>query len=197
MEFQNIKNIIGIIAVLLTFVGYAPYVSDLLKGKTRPHIFSWLIWVISTSIIYALQVSAGAGLGSLVTLTVAIISLFIFIIGFKNGKKDIKIVDVLFLVLALLAIPLWLIVKQPVLSIILLSAIDMLGFAPTVRKSWNDPYSETLSFYIITTFRHGLSVVALAQYNIITVLFPVSWVVANALFSVVLIIRRKHFSKLS
>src|SRR3989339_176926 len=114
---------------------------------------------------------------------------------FQNIKNIIG--DVLFLFFCFPAIPLWLIVKQPVLSIILLSAIDMLGFAPTVRKSWNDPYSETLSFYIITTFRHGLSVVALTQYNIITVLFPVSWVVANALFSVVLIIRRKHFSKLS
>ncbi len=193
MEFQAIKNIIGVVAVVLTFVGYAPYFSDLLKGKIRPHIFSWLIWTITTLIIYALQVSAGAGFGSLVTLLVAVISFLVFIIGFKKGTKDIKKIDIIFLVLALLSLPLWLIIKQPVLSIILLSTIDILGFAPTVRKSWNAPYSETLSFYLITTLRHGFSVVALANYNIITVLFPATWVIANAIFSVILIIRRRKY----
>jgi len=191
MQFESIKNIIGVIAIVLTFVGYTPYIRDLLIGRTRPHIFSWLIWAISTGIIYALQTSAGAGIGSLVTLAVAVISFFIFILGFKNGNKDIKSIDIVFFILALLAIPLWLFVKQPVLSIILLSTIDMLGFAPTVRKSWHDPNSETLIFYLITTFRHGLSVLALANYNIITVLFPGTWVIANALFSIMLIIRRK------
>lgn len=185
------KNIIGIVAIVLTFIGYAPYFRDLLKGKTKPHIFSWFIWTIVTSIIYALQVSAGAGFGSLVTLAVAIISLLIFILGFKNGNKNIKKIDIVFLVLALLAIPLWLVIKQPVLSIILLSTIDMLGFAPTVRKSWDNPYSETLSLYTITTFRHGLSIIALAHYNIVTLLFPATWVIANALFSIMLIVRRR------
>lgn len=175
----------------MTFVGYAPYFRDLLKGKTKPHIFSWFIWAIVTSIIYALQVSAGAGIGSLVTLAVAIISLLIFILGFKNGNKNIKKIDVIFLALALLAIPLWLVIKQPVLSIILLSTIDMLGFAPTIRKSWNNPYSETLSLYTITTFRHTLSIIALANYNIVTVLFPATWVIANAFFSIMLIMRRR------
>lgn len=193
MALEIIKNIIGITAIVLTFIGYAPYFRDLLKGKTRPHIFSWFIWSIVTSIIYALQVSAGAGLGSLVTLAVAVISLSIFVIGFKKGNKDFKMIDVVFLVLALLAIPLWLVVKQPVLSIIILSTIDMLGFAPTVRKSWNAPHSETLSLYAITTFRHGLSIIALAHYNIITMLFPSTWIIANALFTIMLIMRRKKF----
>ena len=195
MELLTLKNIIGVIAIVLTFVAYTPYFRDLLKGKTKPHIFSWFIWAIVTSIIYALQVSAGAGLGSLVTLAVAIISFLIFVLGFKNGNKNIKQIDIVFLILALLAIPLWLIVDQPVLSIIILSTIDMLGFAPTVRKSWNAPYSETLSLYTITTFRHGLSIIALAHYNIVTMLFPSTWVIANALFSIMLIIRRRKIPK--
>lgn len=197
MELLNIKNVVGVVAIVLTFVAYTPYFLDLFKGKTKPHIFSWLIWTIVTSIIYALQVSAGAGLGSLVTLAVAVISFFVFILGLKNGNKNIKKIDVIFFFFALLAIPLWLVVDQPVLSIILLSTIDMLGFAPTARKSWDEPYSETLSLYTITTFRHALSIVALANYNIVTMLFPSTWVVANALFSIMLIMRRRTISQIS
>ncbi|MEN9582086.1 MAG: hypothetical protein RL641_40 [Candidatus Parcubacteria bacterium] len=192
MEIAYIKNIIGIIAIVLTFVGYTPYFIDLWKGKTKPHIFSWFIWGIVTSIIFALQKSDGAGIGSYVTLAVALISAVIFFIGLKKGNRNIKKIDVVFLVLALIAIPLWLLAHQPVLSIILLSSIDMLGFAPTIRKSWENPYSETLSLYTITTFRHGLSLFALQNYSIVTVLFPATWVIANAMFATMLLIRRKQ-----
>ncbi len=192
----DIKNIIGLLAVILTFVGYTPYVRDIFKGKTKPHAFSWFIWSILTGIIYALQVSSGAGPGSWVTLSLVVIMFFIFILSLTRGSKDIKKVDFVFLGLALLALPLWLWVQQPVLSIILLSATDMLGFLPTVRKSWRDPYSETLSFYIITTFRHALSIFALVEYNIVTMLFPTTWVIANALFAITLIFLRKRISVL-
>jgi len=191
MESVDLKKVIAILAIILTFVGYAPYFRDLLRGVTKPHIFSWLVWSIVTSIIFALQISAGAGVASFVTLAVAVISLAIFLIGLRNGHKMIKAIDVLFLVLALLTIPLWLISDRPVLSMILLSTIDMLGFAPTIRKSWNAPHSETLSLYVITTFRHSLSLFALEAYNIVTMLFPATWVVANAAFALILIQRRK------
>lgn len=191
MQIADLKSIYAIVAVVLTFVGYAPYFTDIFKGKTKPHLFSWLIWSIVTGIIYALQVTNGAGQGSWVTLAVAFIIFIIFLLSFKKGTKDIRKIDAVFLILSLFALPLWLIIKQPVLSIILLSSIDMLGFVPTIRKSWNDPYSETLSLYVITTFRHMLSFMALAEYNIVTYLFPLSWVVANAAFSILLVVRRK------
>jgi hypothetical protein len=185
------KIFISIVAIVLTFVGYVPYIRDTFIGKTRPHIFSWFIWCITTYIIYALQKSAGAGVGSYVTLVLAGLMFFIFITGLKTGQKYIRKIDILFLVLALISIPVWLIAKQPVISIIIVCTIDILGFIPTIRKSWNDPYSETLSLYTITTFRHILSILALVEYNIITWLFPVIWLLANLAFSIILIVRRK------
>lgn len=192
MEFATLKNLIGILAIILTFVGYAPYLRDLVRGKTKPHVFSWLVWTLTTAIIFALQLNAGGGLGSFVTLAVALISLTVFVLSLRRGEKDIKSIDVAFLVLALIAIPLWLVIKQPVLSILILTGIDILGFAPTIRKSWNAPYSETLSTYQITGVRHALSIIALAQYNIVTMLFPGIWVIANVFFSIMLVLRRRR-----
>mgnify|MGYP000891962209 FL=1 len=189
---ENYKLLFTIAAVILTVAGYVPYLKDTFAGKTKPHVFSWFIWGILTAIIFALQLSAGAGFGSYVTLALAILSFFICAKSFREGDKHIKKIDVVFLVFALAAIPLWLVIKQPVLSMALLSAIDMLAFIPTIRKSWHDPYSETLSFFVITIFRHGLSIIALAEYNLVTYLFPLTWVFANGLFALMLIIRRKY-----
>lgn len=194
---QEVKTIISVIAVLLTFIGYIPYIRDIFKGKTKPHIYTWFIWGLVTAIAYALQVSAGAGVGSWMTLAVVIMMFSIFMLGMRNGKKDITRADTFFLILSFIALFLWLVVKQPILSIIFVVTTDILGFVPTIRKSWNKPYSETLFSYEANAFRHGLSILALQRYSIVTWLYPVSWALANALFSVMLIIRRKQVGKQS
>ncbi len=190
----TVKYFIGIIAVLLTFVGYVPYLRDTIKGKTKPHIYSWFLWGFVTLIAFALQVSGKAGVGSLVTLAAALISFVIFVLGLKSGKKDITKADTAFFIAALIAIVIWVFAKQPVVSVILISTIEMLGFVPTVRKSWNKPYSETLFTYELNAFRHGLSIFALQRYSIVTWLYPVTWVLANGLFSIMLLMRRKQLS---
>lgn len=53
------KEFISTIAVILTFVGYAPYIKDTLKGKTKPHVYTWFIWGLVTLIAYGLQVTGG------------------------------------------------------------------------------------------------------------------------------------------
>ena len=146
---SEIKNILGIVATFLVLVGYIPYLRDIVKGKTKPHIYSWFLWSFVTLIAFALQVSGGAGSGAFVTLAAAIMCIAVIVLGFiYKAKVEIVKMDTVFLVLAFIALGLWLIAKQPVLSAILTTLVDLLGFAPTVRKSWNKPYSETLSFTI-------------------------------------------------
>lgn len=191
------KQIAGIIAVALTFVGYAPYLKDTLNGKTKPHIYSWFLWGFITILAFAIQFNENAGPGSYVTLAAGLVCFIIFAFGFRDGKKDIAKVDTIFFLLALVAIVLWLFAKQPVLSVILLSSIDMLGFIPTVRKSWNKPYTETLFTYELNTFRFALAIFALQRYTIITSLYPITWIIANELFSILLIVRREKIGNLN
>src|SRR3972149_8686682 len=113
------KTVVSVIAVALSFAAYIPYISDTIKGKTTPHLYSWFIWGFLGAIVYALQVAAGAGVGSWVTLSVAVISFLIFLLGLINGKKDITRSDTVFFVLSFVALLLWRIAKQPVLSVIL------------------------------------------------------------------------------
>lgn len=189
------KEIIGTIAVILTFVGYVPYIRDTIKGKTTPHIYTWFIWGLVTAIAFGLQISAKAGFGAYTTLAASIVCFIIFFFGLRQGNRDnITTSDSVFFVLSLLALVLWLFAKQPVLSVILVSTIDMLGFVPTIRKSWHKPHEETLISYVINTARFVLASLALSHYTIVTALYPVTWVIANGLFSIFLIYRRKQLA---
>ena len=117
-------------------------------------------------------------------------STFIAFISYKYGKRDIRKIDIFFFIVALLAIPVWLILDQALFSTIIVTGIGILAFAPTIRKTWIHPYSETVSTYCITTFRHVLTLLALSQYNIITVIFPGIWVFINLSFLLIIWYRR-------
>ena len=189
------KILISILAVILTFVGYVPYFRDIIKKKTSPHIFTWFIWTLTGFIGYGLQVTGGGGVGTWALLMASICCFAVFLLSLRVGKKDITTLDIAFLILALVALFLWVVVKQPVASVILITIVDLLGFAPTIRKSWDKPYSETLFTYELCFIRHGLSVFALERFNILTVLYPVTWSLANLFFVIILVLRRRKVVK--
>lgn len=193
----EIKNIIGSIAIILVFIGYIPYIKDVVKGKTIPHVYSWFLWGFVTFIVFALQVSGGAGIGAFVTFTSALTCTVVISISLvkHKSKMDITLTDTVFLILALISLGIWLIAKQPVISALLATTTDLLGFVPTIRKSWNKPFTETLSFYFLNTFRFGLAAISLQHYSLITALYPVTWLLGNGLFALMLIYRRAEVRK--
>lgn len=189
------KDFLGTIAVMLTFAGYIPYIRDTIKHKTTPHIYTWLTWGFVTALAFALQITHNAGPGAYTTLAAALVCFVIFGIGVRQGNKNVAKSDTMFFLMSLVALVLWLFAKQPMLSVILLSAVDMIAFIPTIRKSWHKPHEETLISYLTNTFRFCLALLALSHYTLITSLYPITWVIANGLFSVYLLVRRRRIDQ--
>jgi hypothetical protein len=185
------KQIISSIAVILTFIGYIPYYRDILKGKTHPHIYSWSLWSLLTILLVALQIKGGAGSAMWVTAAAGLLCIGVVILGLKDGKKDITVSDRVVAFLSLAAIGFWLLANQPTISLILVICADMLAFIPTVRKSWYHPHSETLSMYVTNSFRFFLALLAVETYTILSTGWIVAWIIGNALFSIMLVYRRK------
>lgn len=185
------KTILGTIAVLMVFIGYIPYLRDSIKGKTKPHMFSWLVGMTISFIAFGLQIQDKAGPGAFVTLSAAIISAVILVLAIKNEDKDITKIDFVALLLSGGALAFWLIAKDPVISTIFVILAETLSFLPTVRKSWSDPYSETLSSYVINSIRFTIALVALHNYSFVSMGYPVTWLFLNGAFALILIHRRK------
>lgn len=185
------KQVLGIITVIMAFIGYAPYLRDTFTGKTKPHLVSWFLWALVSFITFGLQWSKGAGAGSYANFAMGVICLTIAFASLKNGIKKLRTIDVFFFVMAILAIILWLVVHQPVLSVVLIILIDIFSFSPTFIKSWSKPWEETLLTWIINTARQGLVILSIQKYNLVTALFPSYAFISNILFCILLITRRK------
>ncbi len=188
------KDAIGVVAAVLVFAAYVPYIRDILRGKTHPHIYSWLLWGILTIAIFGIQISHHAGPGSFVTIAAGIMSFVVLGLSFKKGKRNIVFADKVVFVLTMLTMIFWLLAKQPLLAILLACLADLLAFIPTVRKSWHQPFTETLSLYELNSVRFGLAIIALSQYTLITVIWPAMWAIGNGLFAIMLISRRKNLT---
>lgn len=186
------KELIGSIAVILTFIAYIPYYRDIIKGKTHPHIYSWSLWGLLTILLVALQVKGGAGPATWVTAAAGLLCIGVVILGIKDGNKDITLSDKIVALLSLAALCFWLIIDQPVISLILVISADMLAFIPTVRKSWYHPHSETLSLYITNAFRFLLALFAVEKYSFLSTAWILAWALGNALFSFMLAVRRRQ-----
>ena len=173
------KEFIGAITVTLTFIALYPYIFDIFRGKTKPHVFTWLVWAIVTILVFLGQWQKGGGPGSWTTGVTGILTIFIALISIKKGSKDITKLDVVMFVGALLGIIPWLLIKDPTLSVVILTIIDVLAFVPTIRKTNNNPESETFVSYVLHAIRHSLSIVALKNYNLATYIYPASLAVMN------------------
>lgn len=186
------KEVIGAVAVFLTFAAYVPYYRDILRGKTRPHVYSWSLWGLLTVLLVALQIKGGAGAATWVTAAAGLLCIGVVVLGLKSGKKDITMSDTIVAVLSLTAIGFWLIADQPIVSIILVIIADGLAFIPTIRKSWHKPYTETLSLYATNALRFFLALAAVETYTFLSTSWIVFWATGNALFSIMLVLRRKQ-----
>jgi len=189
------KTIIALASIAMTIFGYSFYFKDIFAGKTKPHAFSWLVWATLTSIAFFGQLSAGAGPGAWVTATTAVVSFVIFWLALTRGEKDITKSDKIFLGASFFAIIPWLLTKDPLISIILVTVIDFLGFLPTIRKSIKKPYEETLIHYVFAGLKFLLAIIALDNYTLVTWLYPASLVLANWFFIVLLLVQRRKVSK--
>lgn len=192
---MNEKLILAIIAVVIGFVGYVPYFRNIIRGKTKPHAFSWLIWGILTGIAFVGQVVSNGGFGTWVTGFTAVICIIIFLFALYRGTKDFPLVDWLSLLGAGVALLLWAVTRSPLAAIILITIIDMLGFIPTFRKSYFRPHEETAFTYSMSGIKFIFGIAALRELSLVTVLYPASLVFTNGAFVLMVYIRREQLVK--
>ena len=104
-------------------------------------------------------------------------------------------VDWYFFLAALAAIPLWLVTRAPVYSVLLITLIDAAAYVPTFRKSRFHPEQEALFTYATNTAKFLLALAALPRQTMVSSLYPWSLVATNALFIAMVLFRRRELRR--
>lgn len=185
------KLTIAIIAAILAIIGNVPYLTDVIKGRAKPHPYTWLVWTIVSCVVFFGQLAKGAGVGAIPTAASEIFTVIIFLFSLKYGFKGVTKTDTLFLLLAITGLIPWLLTNDPTWSVIIAVVIDLIGFIPTLRKTWNFPKTETPLLYGMNVARHILMLFSLQAYNIATMLHSIAMIITNTLMTIFIMIPRK------
>ncbi len=188
---MTIKEVFAVASIVFGFIAAWPYVRSIIRRETKPHLFSWLIWGIVCGIGASVQYAEKGGAGSWYFAVNAVYCLSIAIASIWIGTKDIKRSDWAVLAIALSAIPIWFLTKNPIYSLIIVIAIDGFAYYPTIRKSWSKPYEESALSWGLSVVTFSLSVAALEAYKVTTYLYPAVFIAVNACFVALLLLRRK------
>lgn len=189
---MDYKAVLGILATGIALFGYIPYFRDILANRTKPHAFSWLVWGTLTAISFFGQLAGGAGPGAWVMGFTAVVCFMIFFFGLVKGNKNIVTADWISFAGAGIAMILWVVTQGPLLSVVLVTITDALGFVPTFRKSYAKPHEETLVTYALSGFKMIIAFFALENISVVTALYPAYLIFANFAFVAMLLVRRNQ-----
>lgn len=189
----ELKLIYAGISSLLTLVAFAPYIWTIYKGQTRPHAFSWIIWGITTFIVFLAQLKAEGGAGAWPTGLSALITFYIaWLAVLKRGDTLITRSDWGFFIASLVSLPVWYLSSDPLWAVVILTAVDTLAFGPTLRKAYVFPYQENVTFFALFILRNIFGLLALETWSATNMLFHLAMTVGCMLLIVMVLWRRQQ-----
>lgn len=187
---MDLKVTLALVGIGFEVVSSLLYYRDIFRGKTKPHLFTFLVWSIVTTVAFLGQLAGGGEAGSWITGASALMIISVVPLCFWFGTKDITRTDTFFLVAALLSIVPWILTKDPLWSVILATLIDALAMFPTLRKTWRDPTSESLPAWIAAEAKILCGIAALAIYTPLTWIYPVQALTMNGILIAIILLGR-------
>ncbi|MCL2451882.1 hypothetical protein FWD20_03390 [Candidatus Saccharibacteria bacterium] len=179
----------------LSLMASAGYIIDTIKGKTKPNRVSWLIWATAPIIGAIAAVSNGVTWAILPTFMAGFGPVLVLAVSFLNKKSYWKLGggDYLCGVLAILALVLWGLTKNPNVAILLSILADLFAAIPTLVKSWRHPETETGWAYILYMLNQITGFIAMTRWDFSEASFGIYLFVIN--FCIAVAIYRKRIIK--
>lgn len=164
------------------------YIKDTLKWKTKPNKITWWIWSAAPLIWASATIYSEWFIWSVLPVFIAwFIPLLIFISSFINKNSYWKLwkLDYICLILAILALILWWITKNPLLAIIFWITADFLAAIPLLIKMYNFPDTENIYPFIAWLIANLSAFLVIKNWTMEEYLFPLYLVV---IFSILILI---------
>jgi hypothetical protein len=173
-----------VVAVGLAIVGNIGYLRSVVKKEINPHPVTWFIGSIVSAVTFFGAFVKGGGVGVWPILASEVFTILIFLfslrLAMQTNFKIVKKQDWVLLSVCLLGIIPWYLTNDPTVSVIVVVAVDLISFVPTIRKTKENPSSENKILFICNVLRHIIILFTLASVNIATSLHSFAMVLANA-----------------
>lgn len=178
--------VFGTSAGVLSVVDAVPYVRDILRGTTRPHRGTRLIWWTLATVALASQLANGAGWSVLMLLGQAVTTGLTFALSIRRGVGGLSRLDITITAIAGLGVIGWFVSSTPAIATVCVVFADTLGVGLMIPKTWREPGSETLSTFALASLAGLLGALAVGALDASLLLYPLYFFVVNGLIALII-----------
>jgi hypothetical protein len=184
--------VLGVLAGVMSVADTIPYVRDVVRGTTRPHRGTWLIWGALAIVVVLAQRADGASWSLVMVGTDAVLTLLIFGLSIRRGVGGVTRGEVAMVGIAAVGVAGWAIADTPVVATAGVIAADLTGAVLMVPKTWRDPGSETLSTFVCASAAGLLAAGAVGALDLSLLVYPVYFCLVNGALALLIVVARSR-----
>ena len=182
--------VLGLAAGLIGVLDTIPYVRDTLRGSTRPHRGTWLIWGVLAVVVSLSQYADGASWSLVMAGVQAVLTSLVFVLSVRRGEGGVSRADITMIAIAGAGVTGWIAADEPLVATACVVAADLIGAGLMVPKTYRDPHSETLITFAFASLGGALAAGAVGVIDVSLLLYPVDYCVINGAIALLIWERR-------
>jgi hypothetical protein len=186
----ELAPVLGILAGLTGIADTIPYIRDTVRGATRPHRGTWLIWGVLAIVVCLSQRADGASWSLVLTGTQAVVTGLVFLLAIRLGTGGLSPIETLLIAAAGAGVVGWLVVDEPIVATACVVGADLIACGMMVPKTWRDPDSETCSTYAFASLGGALAAGSVGALEPSLLLYPAYYCLCNGALALLIQYRR-------
>ncbi len=187
------QHIFTIVAGILLFVGYVPYVLGMVRGSSHPTKASWIIWASLDGITVAGMLAKHA-LNGQITGALAgsgIVALFAFRYGVPGWSR----LDLFCLLGGMVGLFLWWLTTDATFAIVLSMTVTFLGSIPTFVSAYKNPHYENRTAWTFFFVSCLFALPAIPAWTLADALQPINFTITETIMMYLLYVQPSLFGR--
>jgi len=190
----ELAPILGLLAGAVGIADTVPYVRDTLRGATRPHRGTWLIWGVLAVVVCGSQYADGASWSLVMAGVQAVLTTLIFLLAIRRGTGGLSGPEIAMIAIAGGGVVGWIAIDEPLVATTCVVLADLIGAGMMVPKTYRDPESETLVTFAFASLGGALAAGSVGALDASLLLYPVYYCVINGAIALLISTRRAALS---
>ena len=182
----SLTPVLGLLGAVVGVACTVPYVRDIVRGATRPHRGTWLIWGVLAVVACVSQRSDGASWSLVLTGSQAILTALVFVLAIRHGEGGLTSFELSLMSVAGAGVVGWLIAHDPVIAVVCVIVADLAAAAMMTPKAYRDPHSETLAMFALASVAGALAAGAVGEVDVSLLLYPGYYCIVNGFMALLL-----------
>ena len=161
-----------------------------LAGKTKPHRGTWAIRFTLSLIVLLSQRADGGRWSLLMAVSQLLGTCLILLLSIRRGVGGSSRLDILLLAIAALGVVGWYLAGDPTIATLCVVISDLVAVVMMMPKTYADPYSETLSAYVMSALSGACALVAVGSLDFGLIVYPAYIVCADLAVAAIVLAQR-------